>query len=159
VLACCGVKVVTLTLCIVAISCGAYPETLDGVEDAASDPTELPSDGAAEADDPASWVTGVVVFVNAEIIRVSVGAVVGAATVVAVVVTVAVGVVTVAVGVVTVAVGVVTVAVGVVTVAVGVVAVVAATATPLAEPGLTTATCPAVPTTGKKLSNVMRDNL
>jgi len=145
VLACCGVKVVTLTLCIVAISCGAYPETLDGVDDAASDPPELLSDGAAEADDPASWVTGVVVFVNAEIIRVSVGAVVGAATVVAVVVTVAVGVVT--------------VAVGVVTVAVGVVTVVAATATPLAEPGLTTATCPAVPTTGKKLSNVMRDNL
>ena len=54
-LACCGVKVVTLTLCIVAISCGAYPETLDGVEDAASDPTELLlSVGAAEADDPAS---------------------------------------------------------------------------------------------------------
>ena len=165
-LACCGVKVVTLTLCIVAISCGAYPETLDGVDDAASDPTELLSDGAAEADDPASWVTGVVVFVNAEIIRVRVGAVVGAVTVVAVVVavvvgvvTVAVGVVTVAVGVVTVAVGVVTVAVGVVTVAVGVVTVVAATATPLAEPGFTTATCPAVPTTGKKLSNVMRDNL
>jgi len=152
VLACCGVNEVTLTLCIVAISCGAYPETLDGVDDATSDPPELLSDGAAEADDPASWVTGVVVFVNAEIIRVSVGAVVGAATVVAVVVTVAVGVVTVAVGVVTVAVGVVTVAVGVVT-------VVAATATPLAEPGLTTATCPAVPTTGKKLSNVMRDNL
>ena len=153
-LACCGVKVVTLTLCIVAISCGAYPETLDGVEDAASDPTELPSDGAAEADDPASWVTGVVVFVNAEIIRVSVGAVVGAATVVAVVVgVVVVGVVTVVV------VGVVTVVVvGVVTVVV-VVTVVAATATPLAEPGLTTATCPAVPTTGKKLSNVMRDNL
>ena len=130
----------TLTLCIVAISCGAYPETLDGVEDAASDPTELPSDGAAEADDPASWVTGVVVFVNAEIIRVSVGAVVGAATVVAVVVAVVVGVVTVVVGVVTVAVGVVTVAVGVVTVVVGVVTVVAATATPLAEPGFTTAT-------------------
>ena len=127
-LACCGVKVVTLTLCIVAISCGAYPETLDGVEDAASDPTELPSDGAAEADDPASWVTGVVVFVNAEIIRVRVGA----ATVVAVVVTVVVGV--------AVVVGVVTVVVGVVTVAVGVVTVVAATATPLAEPGLTTAT-------------------
>ena len=144
-LACCGVNEVTLTLCIVAISCGAYPETLDGVDDATSDPPELLSDGAAEADDPASWVTGVVVFVNAEIIRVSVGAVVGAATVVAVVVTVAVGVVT--------------VAVGVVTVAVGVVTVVAATATPLAEPGLTTATCPAVPTTGKKLSNVMRDNL
>ena len=123
-LACCGVKVVTLTLCIVAISCGAYPETLEGVDDAASDPPELLSDGAAEADDPASWVTGVVVFVNAEIIRVRVGAVVGA----------------VAVGVVTVAVGVVTVAVGVVTVAVGVVTVVAATATPLAEPGLTTAT-------------------
>jgi len=154
VLACCGVKVVTLTLCIVAISCGAYPETLDGVEDAASDPTELPSDGAAEADDPASWVTGVVVFVNAEIIRVSVGAVVGVVTVVAVVVgVVVVGVVTVVV------VGVVTVVVvGVVTVVV-VVTVVAATATPLAEPGLTTATCPAVPTTGKKLSNVMRDNL
>ena len=145
-LACCGVNEVTLTLCIVAISCGAYPETLDGVEDAASDPPELPSDGAAEADDPASWVTGVVVFVNAEIIRVSVGAVVGAATVVAVVVgVVVVGVVTVVV-------------VGVVTVVV-VVTVVAATATPLAEPGLTTATCPAVPTTGKKLSNVMRDNL
>ena len=126
-LACCGVKVVTLTLCIVAISCGAYPETLDGVEDAASDPTELPSDGAAEADDPASWVTGVVVFVNAEIIRVSVGAVVGAATVVAVVVgVVVVGVVTVVV-------------VGVVTVVV-VVTVVAAIATPLAEPGFTTAT-------------------
>jgi hypothetical protein len=123
------VNEVTLTLCIVAISCGAYPETLDGVDDAASDPPELLSDGAAEADDPASWVTGVVVFVNAEIIRVRVGA----ATVVAVVVTVVVGVVTVAVGVVTVAVGVVTVAVGVVT-------VVAATATPLAEPGLTTAT-------------------
>jgi len=156
------VKVVTLTLCIVAISCGAYPETLDGVEDAASDPTELPSDGAAEADDPASWVTGVVVFVNAEIIRVSVGAVVGVVTVVAVVVgVVVVGVVTVVVvGVVTVVVvGVVTVVVvGVVTVVV-VVTVVAATATPLAEPGLTTATCPAVPTTGKKLSNVMRDNL
>ena len=145
-LACCGVNEVTLTLCIVAISCGAYPETLDGVEDAASDPTELPSDGAAEADDPASWVTGVVVFVNAEIIRVSVGAVVGVVTVVAVVVgVVVVGVVTVVV-------------VGVVTVVV-VVTVVAATATPLAEPGLTTATCPAVPTTGKKLSNVMRDNL
>jgi hypothetical protein len=135
VLACCGVKVVTLTLCIVAISCGAYPETLDGVEDAASDPTELPSDGAAEADDPASWVTGVVVFVNAEIIRVSVGAVVGVVTVVAVVVgVVVVGVVTVVV------VGVVTVVVvGVVTVVV-VVTVVAATATPLAEPGFTTAT-------------------
>jgi hypothetical protein len=143
VLACCGVKVVTLTLCIVAISCGAYPETLDGVEDAASDPTELPSDGAAEADDPASWVTGVVVFVNAEIIRVSVGAVVGVVTVVAVVVgVVVVGVVTVVVvGVVTVVVvGVVTVVVvGVVTVVV-VVTVVAATATPLAEPGFTTAT-------------------
>ena len=126
-LACCGVKVVTLTLCIVAISCGAYPETLDGVEDAASDPTELPSDGAAEADDPASWVTGVVVFVNAEIIRVSVGAVVGVVTVVAVVVgVVVVGVVTVVV-------------VGVVTVVV-VVTVVAAIATPLAEPGFTTAT-------------------
>ena len=145
-LACCGVNEVTLTLCIVAISCGAYPETLDGVDDATSDPPELLSDGAAEADDPASWVTGVVVFVNAEIIRVSVGAVVGAATVVAVVVgVVVVGVVTVVV-------------VGVVTVVV-VVTVVAATATPLAEPGLTTATCPAVPTTGKKLSNVMRDNL
>jgi len=135
VLACCGVKVVTLTLCIVAISCGAYPETLDGVEDAASDPTELPSDGAAEADDPASWVTGVVVFVNTEIIRVRVGAVVGVVTVVAVVVgVVVVGVVVVGV----VVVGVV--AVGVVTVAVGVVTDVAATATPLAEPGLTTAT-------------------
>ena len=131
-LACCGVNEVTLTLCIVAISCGAYPETLDGVDDATSDPPELLSDGAAEADDPASWVTGVVVFVNAEIIRVSVGAVVGAATVVAVVVTVVVGV--------AVVVGVVTVAVGVVTVVVGVVTVVAATATPLAEPGLTTAT-------------------
>jgi len=143
VLACCGVKVVTLTLCIVAISCGAYPETLDGVEDAASDPTELPSDGAAEADDPASWVTGVVVFVNTEIIRVRVGAVVGVVTVVAVVVgVVVVGVVTVVVvGVVTVVVvGVVTVVVvGVVTVVV-VVTVVAATATPLAEPGFTTAT-------------------
>ena len=142
-LACCGVKVVTLTLCIVAISCGAYPETLDGVEDAASDPPELPSDGAAEADDPASWVTGVVVFVNAEIIRVSVGAVVGVVTVVAVVVgVVVVGVVTVVVvGVVTVVVvGVVTVVVvGVVTVVV-VVTVVAAIATPLAEPGFTTAT-------------------
>jgi len=135
VLACCGVNEVTLTLCIVAISCGAYPETLDGVDDATSDPPELLSDGAAEADDPASWVTGVVVFVNAEIIRVRVGA----ATVVAVVVTVVVGV-AVVVGVVTVVVGVVTVAVGVVTVAVGVVTVVAATATPLAEPGLTTAT-------------------
>ncbi len=111
-------KVVTLTLCIVAISCGAYPETLDGVDDAASDPPELLSDGAAEADDPASWVTGVVVFVNAEIIRVSVGAVVGVETIVVGVVTVAVGVVTVAVGAVTVAVGVVTV---VVTVVVGVV--------------------------------------
>ena len=137
---------VTLTLCIVAISCGAYPETLDGVDDATSDPPELLSDGAAEADDPASWVTGVVVFVNTEIIRVRVGAVVGVVTVVAVVVgVVVVGVVTVVV-------------VGVVTVVV-VVTVVAATATPLAEPGLTTATCPAVPTTGKKLSNVMRDNL
>ena len=145
-LACCGVNEVTLTLCIVAISCGAYPETLDGVDDATSDPPELLSDGAAEADDPASWVTGVVVFVNAEIIRVSVGAVVGVVTVVAVVVgVVVVGVVTVVV-------------VGVVTVVV-VVTVVAATATPLAEPGFTTATCPAVPTTGKKLSNVMRDNL
>ena len=137
-LACCGVKVVTLTLCIVAISCGAYPETLDGVDDATSHPPELLSDGAAEADDPASLVTGVVVFVNAEIIRVRVGAVVGFVTVDAVavvdvvgvvavvvgVVTVAVGVVTVAVGVVTVAVGVVTVAVGAVTVAVGVVTVV-----------------------------------
>jgi len=135
VLACCGVKVVTLTLCIVAISCGAYPETLDGVDDAASDPPELLSDGAAEADDPASWVTGVVVFVNAEIIRVSVGAVVGVVTVVAVVVgVVVVGVVTVVV------VGVVTVVVvGVVTVVV-VVTVVAAIATPLAEPGFTTAT-------------------
>ena len=142
-LACCGVKVVTLTLCIVAISCGAYPETLDGVEDAASDPTELPSDGAAEADDIASWETGVVVFVNTEIIRVRVGAVVGVVTVVAGAVTVVV------------VVGVVTV----VTVVAGVVTVVAATATPLAEPGFTTATCPAVPTTGKKLSNVMRDNL
>jgi len=143
VLACCGVKVVTLTLCIVAISCGAYPETLDGVDDAASDPPELLSDGAAEADDPASWVTGVVVFVNAEIIRVSVGAVVGVVTVVAVVVgVVVVGVVTVVVvGVVTVVVvGVVTVVVvGVVTVVV-VVTVVAAIATPLAEPGFTTAT-------------------
>ena len=137
-LACCGVNEVTLTLCIVAISCGAYPETLDGVDDAASDPPELLSDGAAEADDPASWVTSVVVFVNAEIIRVRVGAVVGAATVVAV--AVVVDVVTVVVDVVTVAVGVVTVAVGVVTVAVGIVTVVAATATPLAEPGLTTAT-------------------
>ena len=126
-LACCGVKVVTLTLCIVAISCGAYPETLDGVDDAASDPPELLSDGAAEADDPASWVTGVVAFVNAEIIRVSVGAVVGVVTVVAVVVgVVVVGVVTVVV-------------VGVVTVVV-VVTVVAAIATPLAEPGFTTAT-------------------
>ena len=126
-LACCGVKVVTLTLCIVAISCGAYPETLDGVDDATSDPPELLSDGAAEADDPASWVTGVVVFVNAEIIRVSVGAVVGVVTVVAVVVgVVVVGVVTVVV-------------VGVVTVVV-VVTVVAAIATPLAEPGFTTAT-------------------
>ena len=134
-LACCGVKVVTLTLCIVAISCGAYPETLEGVDDATSDPPELLSDGAAEADDPASWVTGVVVFVNAEIIRVRVGAVVGAVTVVVVV-----GVVVVVVGVVVVVVGVVTVVVGVVTVAVGVVTVVAATATPLAEPGLTTAT-------------------
>jgi len=135
VLACCGVNEVTLTLCIVAISCGAYPETLDGVDDAASDPPELLSDGAAEADDPASWVTGVVVFVNAEIIRVSVGAVVGVVTVVAVVVgVVVVGVVTVVV------VGVVTVVVvGVVTVVV-VVTVVAATATPLAEPGFTTAT-------------------
>ena len=131
-LACCGVNEVTLTLCIVAISCGAYPETLDGVDDATSDPPELLSDGAAEADDPASWVTGVVVFVNAEIIRVSVGAVVGVVTVV--------GVVVVVVGVVVVVVGVVTVVVGVVTVAVGVVTVVAATATPLAEPGLTTAT-------------------
>ena len=99
-LACCGVNEVTLTLCIVAISCGAYPETLDGVDDATSDPPELLSDGAAEADDPASWVTGVVVFVNAEIIRVRVGA----ATVVVVV------------------------------------TVVAAIATPLAEPGFTTAT-------------------
>ena len=126
-------KVVTLTLCIVAISCGAYPETLDGVEDAASDPTELPSEGAAEAGDPGSWVTGVVVFVNTEIIRVRVGAVVEIVTVDAVAVVDVVGVVTVAVGVVTVAVGVVTVVVGVVT-------VVAATATPLAEPGLTTAT-------------------
>ena len=134
-LACCGVNEVTLTLCIVAISCGAYPETLDGVDDATSDPPELLSDGAAEADDPASWVTGVVVFVNAEIIRVRVGAVVGVVTVVAGAVTV------------------------VVVVVVGVVTVVAATATPLAEPGFTTATCPAVPTTGKKLSNVMRDNL
>jgi len=127
VLACCGVNEVTLTLCIVAISCGAYPETLDGVDDATSDPPELLSDGAAEADDPASWVTGVVVFVNAEIIRVSVGAVVGVVTVVAVVVgVVVVGVVTVVV-------------VGVVTVVV-VVTVVAAIATPLAEPGFTTAT-------------------
>ena len=126
-LACCGVNEVTLTLCIVAISCGAYPETLDGVDDATSDPPELLSDGAAEADDPASWVTGVVVFVNAEIIRVSVGAVVGVVTVVAVVVgVVVVGVVTVVV-------------VGVVTVVV-VVTVVAAIATPLAEPGFTTAT-------------------
>ena len=132
-LACCGVKVVTLTLCIVAINCGAYPETLDGVDDAASDPPELLSDGAAEADDPASWVTGVVVFVNAEMIRVRVGAVVGFVTVEAVAVVDVVGVVTVVVGVITVAVGVVTVAVGVVT-------AVAATATPLAEPGLTTAT-------------------
>jgi len=133
VLACCGVKEFTFTLCIVAISCGAYPETLDGVEDAASDPTELPSDSAAEADDPASWVTGVVVFVNTEIIRVRVGAVVGVVTVVAGAVTVVVFVV---VGVVTVVVGVV----GAVTVVVGVVTVVAAIATPLAEPGFTTAT-------------------
>ena len=126
-LACCGVNEVTLTLCIVAISCGAYPETLDGVDDATSDPPELLSDGAAEADDPASWVTGVVVFVNTEIIRVRVGAVVGVVTVVAVVVgVVVVGVVTVVV-------------VGVVTVVV-VVTVVAAIATPLAEPGFTTAT-------------------
>ena len=117
-LACCGVNEVTLTLCIVAISCGAYPETLDGVDDATSDPPELLSDGAAEADDPASWVTGVVVFVNAEIIRVRVGAVVGVVTVVAGAVTV---VVVVVVGVVTVVVAVVTVVAGVVTVAVGVV--------------------------------------
>ena len=99
------------------------------------------------------------VFVNAEIIRVRVGAVVGFVTVEAVAVVDVVGVVAVVVGVVAVVVGVVAVVVGVVTVAVGVVTVVAATATPLAEPGLTTATCPAVPTTGKKLSNVMRDNL
>ena len=156
-LACCGVKVVTLTLCIVAISCGAYPETLDGVDDAASDPTELLSDGAAEADDPASWVTGVVVFVNAEIIRVRVGAVVGVVAVVIGVVAVVVGVV--AVVVVAVVVGVVAVVVVGDTVAVGVVTVVAATATPLAEPGLTTATWPAVPANGKTLSSVKRDIL
>ena len=147
-LACCGVNVVTLTLCIVAISCGAYPETLNGVDDAASDPPELLSEGAAKADDPASWVTGAVVFVNAEIIRVRVGAVTGF-------VTVAAGVVV--VGAVTVVVGVVVV--GVVAVVVGAVTVVAATATPLAEPGLTTATCPAVPANGIKLSSVKSDTL
>jgi len=113
------------------------------VEDAASDPPELFSDGAGVADARPSWVTAAVEFVNAEINRVSVGAVVGVVTVVAVVVgVVVVGVVTVVVvGVVTVVVvGVVTVVVvGVVTVVV-VVTVVAAIATPLAEPGFTTAT-------------------
>ena len=53
-LACCGVNVLTLTLCIVAISCDAYPETLDGVDDAASDPPELLSDDPDAADTPAS---------------------------------------------------------------------------------------------------------
>ena len=144
-LACCGVNVVTLTLCIVAINCGAYPETLDGVDDAASDPPELFSEDADVADEPVPWVTVAVEFVSAEIIRVRVGAVVGVVTVAVgvvavVVVTDVVGVVTVVVVVVTVVVGVVTVVVGVVTVVVGVVTVVAAIATPLAEPGLTTAT-------------------
>jgi len=36
--------------------------------------------------------------------------------------------------------------------------IVDAITTPLAAPGLTTETCPAVPTTGKKLSRVMSDN-
>ena len=137
----------TLTLCIVAINCGAYPETLDGVDDAASDPPELFSEDADVADEPVPWVTVAVEFVSAEIIRVRVGAVVGVVavvvgvvTIVVGVVTVVVGVVTIVVGVVTVVVGVVTVVVGVVTVVVGVVTVVAAIATPLAEPGLTTAT-------------------
>ena len=112
-------NVVTLTLCIVAINCGAYPETLDGVDDAASDPPELLSDGAAEADDPASWVTGAMVFVNAEIIRVRVGAVVGVVAVVVGAVAVVVGAVAVVVGAVAVVVG----AVAVVVVTVGVVAV------------------------------------
>lgn len=53
-LACCGVKEFTFTLCIVAISCDAYPETLDGVDDAASDPPELLSDDPDAADTPAS---------------------------------------------------------------------------------------------------------
>jgi hypothetical protein len=135
------VNVVTLTLCIVAISCGAYPETLDGVDDAASDPPELFSEDADVADEPVPWVTVAVEFVSAEIIRVRVGAVVGVVAVVVVgVVAVVVGVVAVVVGVVAVVVGVVgVVVVGVVAVVVGV-TVVAATATPLAEPGFTTAT-------------------
>ena len=133
-LACCGVKEFTFTLCIVAISCGAYPETLDGVDDVASDPPELFSEVAGAADEPVPWVTVALEFVSAEIIRVRVGAVVGVVTVVVDVVTVVVSFVVVVVGVV-----VVVVVVGA-TVAVGVVTVVAATATPLAEPGLTTAT-------------------
>ena len=128
-LACCGVNVVTLTLCIVAISCGAYPETLDGVEDATSDPTELPSDGAAEADAPASCVTVVVEFVNADTIRVRVPAVSGVVTVVEGALTVAVGVLTVAVGALTVAVGALTVTVGALTVTVGVLTVAVGTVT------------------------------
>jgi hypothetical protein len=35
--------------------------------------------------------------------------------------------------------------------------IVDAITTPLAAPGLTTATCPAVPANGKKLMSVMRD--
>ena len=147
--ACCGVKEFTFTLCIVAISCGAYPETLDGVEEAASDPPELFSEDTDTADAPPSWMTVEVEFVNAEIIRVRVGAVIG---LVNVDVGVVVAGVTVVVGVVVVG---VTVVVGVVVV--GVVTVVAATATPLAEPGLTTATWPAAQANGKKLSRVRRD--
>ena len=149
----------TLTLCIVAINCGAYPETLDGVDDAASDPPELFSEDADVADEPVPWVTVAVEFVSAEIIRVRVGAVVGVVAVVVGVVAVVVGVVAVIVGVVAVIVGVVAVIVGVVAVVVGV-TVVAATATPLAEPGLTTATWPAVPANGIKHTSVKkRDTL
>ena len=157
-LACCGVKEFTFTLCIVAISCGAYPETLDGVDDVASDPPELFSEVAGAADEPVPWVTVALEFVSAEIIRVRVGAVVGVVTVVVDVVTVVVGFVVVVVGVMVVVV-VVVVVVGA-TVAVGVVTVVAATATPLAEPGLTTATWPAVPVNGIKHTSVKkRDTL
>ena len=125
---------------------------------ASDDPAELFSEVADAADDPVPWVT-VAEFDSAEIIRVRVGAVVGVVAVVVGVVAVVVGVVAVIVGVVAVIVGVVAVIVGVVAVVVGV-TVVAATATPLAEPGLTTATWPAVPANGIKHTSVKkRDTL